>query len=74
MLGGLASKAQEGCVAILLICRSGKRSQEAGKKLISNGLSNVYHVTEEFEGDFDHEHHRSTLGGWRFHGLPWQQC
>ena len=74
MLGGLASEAQEGCVAILLICRSGKRSQEAGKKLISNGLSNVYHVTEEFEGDFDHEHHRSTLGGWRFHGLPWQQC
>ena len=74
MLGGLASEAEEGCAAIILICRSGKRSQEAGKKLISNGLSNVYHVTEGFEGELDESHHRSTTGGWRYHGLPWKQC
>lgn len=74
MLGGLASEAEEGCAPIILICRSGKRSQEAGKKLLNNGLSNVCHVTEGFEGDLDNDHHRSTTGGWRFHGLPWQQC
>lgn len=74
MLGGLASETEEGCAAIILICRSGKRSQEAGKKLIGDGLSNVYHVTDGFEGDLDESHHRSTSGGWRFHGLPWQQC
>ena len=22
----------------------------------------------------DENHHRSTLGGWRFRGLPWEQC
>ncbi len=74
MLGGLACEVEEGCAPIILICRSGKRSQEAGKKLLNNGLSNVYHVSEGFEGDLDNDHHRSTTGGWRFHGLPWQQC
>ena len=27
-----------------------------------------------FEGELDESHHRSTLGGWRFEGLPWEQC
>jgi hypothetical protein len=31
-------------------------------------------VDEGFEGDRDEDHHRSTLGGWRFHDLPWEQC
>lgn len=74
MLGGLASETEEGCAAIVLICRSGKRSQEAEKKLINNGLSNVCHIDKGFEGDLDDFHHRSTSGGWRYHGLPWQQC
>ena len=26
------------------------------------------------QGELDETHHRSTLGGWRFHGLPWEQC
>ena len=45
--------------------------QETSKILISNGLCNVYHVTEVSKGDLDHEHHRSTLSGWRFYGLSW---
>ena len=27
-----------------------------------------------FEGDLDENHHRGQLGGWRFCGLPWEQC
>jgi hypothetical protein len=26
-----------------------------------------------FEGDLDEHFHRSTLNGWRFDGLPWEQ-
>ncbi|MEJ2575213.1 MAG: rhodanese-like domain-containing protein [Gammaproteobacteria bacterium] len=74
MLGGLVCDADEGCAPVILICRSGKRSLEAGKVLLADGLRNVYHVDEGFEGDLDDEHHRSSLGGWRFHGLPWEQC
>lgn len=60
--------------SILLICRSGKRSQEAGAALLAAGFEKVLDVNEGFEGDRDESHHRGTLGGWRFHGLPWEQC
>lgn len=60
-------------IPLILICRSGKRSQEAGQALLDDGLHNVFHVAEGFEGELDAQHHRGTLGGWRFHGLPWEQ-
>jgi len=71
-LGGL--KESSGDVPIVLICRSGNRSDEAGKALIEAGMSNVYNIDEGFEGKLDDEHHRSTVNGWRFHNLPWEQC
>ena len=74
MLGGLSAAESGGNAPVILICRSGKRSKEAGDLLIKEGLGNVYHVDEGFEGDRDENYHRSTLGGWRFHGLPWEQC
>lgn len=74
MLGGLAHSSAGQTVPVLLICRSGKRSQEAGLCLLGEGISNVYNISEGFEGELDDEHHRSTLGGWRFDGLPWEQC
>ena len=61
-------------VPIVLICRSGNRSDEAGKALVESGMKNVYNIDEGFEGKLDDKHHRSTLGGWRFHDLPWEQC
>ena len=61
-------------VPILLICRCGNRSLEAGKVLIQAGFSHVYNIIEGFEGPLDASHHRSTLGGWRVHDLPWEQC
>lgn len=58
---------------IILICRSGKRSVDAGLELEKHGFTNVSNVLEGFEGDLDRDHHRGTLGGWRMRGLPWRQ-
>jgi len=74
MLGGLAHTAEGEHVPVVLICRSGKRSKEAGELLLKEGLSNVYNIADGFEGELDDHHHRSSLGGWRFEGLPWEQC
>ena len=74
MLGGLATAGQQQTAPVILICRSGKRSKEAGELLVREGLKNIYHVDEGFEGERDEHHHRSSVGGWRFHGLPWEQC
>ena len=56
-----------------MLCRSGARSATAGEMLVNNGYTNVYNVLEGFEGDKDENGHRSTINGWRFHGLPWEQ-
>ncbi len=69
ILGGAS-----GAAPVVLICRSGVRSLEAGKVLIEAGIPEVYNVAEGFEGALDDQHHRSAVGGWRFHGLPWEQC
>ena len=74
LLGGTVCTIDEGCAPVILICRSGKRSLEAGKALLEAGFIRVYHVDEGFEGELDENHQRSTVGGWRFHGLPWEQC
>ena len=74
MLGGVVCDTEDGCAPIVLICRSGKRSKEAGNLLLEAGLNNIFHIDEGFEGDLDDHHQRSTLGGWRYHGLPWEQC
>ena len=74
LLGGAVCDVDEGCAPVILICRSGKRSHEAGKALLAAGLNRVFHVDEGFEGELDEEHHRSTINGWRFQGLPWEQC
>lgn len=73
ILGG-ACEQGESTPPIMLICRSGKRSIDAGNTLLKAGLHNVCQVDEGFEGDRDENYHRGTLGGWRFHGLPWEQC
>lgn len=74
LLGGAVCEQEQGCPAIILICRSGKRSLEAGRKLLEAGLKRVMHVDEGFEGELNEHHQRSSVGGWRFHGLPWEQC
>jgi rhodanese-related sulfurtransferase len=74
ILGGAVCTINEECAAVILICRSGKRSLEAGKALLGADFHRVFHIDEGFEGELDDQHHRSSVGGWRFRGLPWEQC
>lgn len=74
ILGGLSHDDGRPSAPVILICRSGKRSLEAGRALLEAGFREIYHVEEGFEGDLDEHHHRSSNGGWRFRGLPWEQC
>ena len=73
VLGGLDHKSGHN-VPVLLICRSGKRSLEAGELLLNEGFHDVYNIADGFEGELSDIHHRSTLAGWRFDDLPWEQC
>jgi rhodanese-related sulfurtransferase len=72
LLGGVSE--DEVGPAVILICRSGKRSTDAGQLLLQKGLKYICHVTQGFEGELDANHHRSSSGGWRHHDLPWEQC
>lgn len=58
---------------IVLICRSGNRTIDAGKALEKAGFHQIYNVLHGFEGDLDDNRHRGTENGWRFEGLPWEQ-
>ncbi|WP_455380163.1 rhodanese-like domain-containing protein [Acidihalobacter prosperus] len=73
MLGG-SRCSDETCPAVILICRSGRRSYEAGQVLLANGFNKIFNIEGGFEGPLDEKHQRSTLAGWRFEGLPWEQC
>ena len=67
---------QEACdkaTPVLLICRSGKRTLDAGAALAAAGFTDVTNVLEGFEGDLDEHFHRNTQNGWRVAGLPWEQ-
>ncbi|MDC9727316.1 MAG: rhodanese-like domain-containing protein [Candidatus Thioglobus sp.] len=61
-------------VEIILICRSGYRSDDAGKCLLKHGFTNVAHVVSGFEGDLDENDQRGNVNGWRHDGMPWVQC
>jgi rhodanese-related sulfurtransferase len=59
---------------IVLICRSGNRSIDAGRALEEAGFTKVWNVLHGFEGELDENHHRGSKSGWRYEGLPWEQC
>lgn len=74
ILGGVSSVEHSHDIPIILICRSGKRSIEAGNQLLADGFLQIFNVADGFEGELNDSHQRSTLGGWRFDSLPWEQC
>ena len=49
MLGG-GLDSGSGAAPVILICRSGKRTVDAGNLLVENGFDEVYNVLEGFEG------------------------
>jgi rhodanese-related sulfurtransferase len=69
----VAQEARSKHQPVLLICRSGKRTLDAGQALEAAGFSDVQHVLHGFEGELDAQHRRSTVSGWRFEGLAWEQ-
>ena len=58
---------------LVLLCRSGKRTLDAGQALAQAGYTQLYNVLHGFEGDLDDDFKRSTLNGWRYDQLPWEQ-
>jgi rhodanese-related sulfurtransferase len=60
-------------VPVVLICRSGNRTIEAGEALERSGFKRVINVLHGFEGELDENHHRNARSGWRVDGLPWEQ-
>lgn len=58
---------------LYLLCRSGKRSEQAARQAHEAGLNHVYSVLEGFEGDINAHGHRGKINGWKYHGLPWVQ-
>jgi rhodanese-related sulfurtransferase len=69
----VAREARDKQQCVLLICRSGQRTRDAGAALEAAGFESVAHVLNGFEGELDDQFRRSTLSGWRFAGLPWEQ-
>jgi rhodanese-related sulfurtransferase len=59
---------------IILMCRSGSRSAKATNLLTENGYSNVYTVTDGYEGDkakSGDQKGQRVVNGWKNNGLPW---
>ena len=73
VLSALSERTDVMDTELILICRSGFRSNEALKCLQSKGFTCVSHVASGFEGDLDENDHRGNLNGWRHDGMPWMQ-
>ena len=58
---------------VLFLCRSGARSHHAAALAAQHGFELAINILEGFEGDKNDQHQRSTVNGWRFRGLPWEQ-
>jgi rhodanese-related sulfurtransferase len=58
---------------VVLLCRSGKRTIDAGQALEAAGFEEVVNVLHGFEGELDEHFQRSRVNGWRHDGLPWEQ-
>lgn len=60
--------------AVILMCRSGKRSATAANTLADNGYTKVYTVVDGYEGDKVKEGKnkgKRMKNGWKNTGLPW---
>lgn len=69
----LETKTKGKDAVVLLLCRSGNRSALAAEAAHKAGFTNVFNISEGFEGDLDERLHRGAHNGWRHHGLPWEQ-
>ncbi|AOY93546.1 sulfurtransferase [Cupriavidus sp. USMAA2-4] len=56
---------------VLFLCRSAARSKHAARVATAAGYQFAMDVLEGFEGARNEQHHRKTVEGWCFRGLPW---
>ncbi len=64
----LAAKGLTKDDAVVVMCRTGRRSALAANLLAEAGFSRVYSVIDGFEGD------GPAMKGWKGAGLPWRQA
>jgi len=70
----VASKQLDKSGKIIFICRSGSRSAKAADLLAKLGYTNVYSVTEGYEGDKSKKgasKGQRVVNGWKNASLPW---
>lgn len=58
---------------IYFLCRSGVRSLAAAGAAAAAGFTQVFNITDGFEGPPDMNGHRGVVAGWKADGLPWRQ-
>lgn len=58
---------------LFFLCRSGHRSERAAMIAKDIGFTDVYNISNGFEGDLDITNQRGKLNGWKAKGLPWKQ-
>lgn len=58
---------------VLLLCRSGVRSQAAAELLSGLGYKAAYNIVDGFEGPLNETRQRGAAAGWKASGLPWAQ-
>jgi rhodanese-related sulfurtransferase len=58
---------------VMMMCRTGMRSDEAARAAFQAGYGAVYNVLEGFEGEKDSAGQRGRVSGWKARGLPWMQ-
>lgn len=61
---------------IMIMCRSGHRSAACAEELIKAGFTNVFNITDGFEGDKLNDksspnHGKRVVNGWKNSGAPW---
>jgi len=54
---------------IIITCGSGRRSALAARKLHKAGYTNVWHITDGYEGE--EKRGLNTANAWKIAGLPW---
>ncbi|MDO5102073.1 MAG: rhodanese-like domain-containing protein [Lautropia sp.] len=59
---------------VLLLCRSGVRSELGAKAATAAGYTSAWSIIDGFEGPLDDNKQRNRVGGWRHAGLPWEQA
>ncbi len=59
---------------LLLMCKAGVRSREAGEFLLRRGFLHCFNISDGFEGERDEKGRRRRMSGWVAAGLPWMQC